>query len=111
MRFNTTTTVHRQVSAEPAQAYAALVAAATARFKLKSTDQTTMTCAFHSRISAFTWGEVFRAVVLPSDGGSIIMVSGMGKVPWQVTQGSRNTGLINVLFDDITNQLRRPTSV
>lgn len=111
MRFNIVTTVHRHVPAEPAQVYAALIAVATAAFKLTSADEATMACAFNSRISAFTWGEVFRAEVLPSDGGSIIMVSGMGKIPWQIAQRSRNTVLINGLLDDILTRLRRPTSV
>lgn len=111
MQFNIITTLHRDVTAEPARAYAALVAAATSTFKLRNSDQATMTCAFSSGISTFTWGEVFRAAVLPSDGGAIVMVSGMGRIPWQIGQRSRNAVLINALFDDMMTQLRRPTSV
>lgn len=106
MAFGSQTSLDRHVPVPPQQAFTALVQSARSTFKVKSTDNFTMTCAFSSGASAFTWGENFSAQVVPSEGGSTIKVSGVGKVGAQIMQQSRNSKLINKLFDDIVARLR-----
>ena len=90
----------------PAEAFNALQGAVKKSFSLKKADDFTMACSFSSGASAFTWGEKFTAQVVPSDGGSTIKVSGVGKVGGQIQQGSRTAKLINRLFEDVTTALR-----
>ena len=106
MAFGSQTSLDRYVPVPPVLAYSALVQAARSNFKIKSTDDFTMSCAFSSGASAFTWGENFTAQVVPSEGGATIKVSGVGKVGAQIMQQSRSSKLINRLFDDIMSQLR-----
>lgn len=106
MPFNSQTSLDRYVPVPPQQVYTALVKAARSNFKVKSTDDFTMSCTFSSGASAFTWGENFTAQVVPSEGGATIKVSGVGKVGAQIMQQSRNSKLINRLFDEIISQLR-----
>ncbi len=96
----------RFVPVSPAAAFAALQRAVSSRFKVKKTDDFTMTCEFTSGVSAFTYGEKFSAQVVPADGGSTIRVSAVGKVGAQWGQGSRSSKLLSQLFDDIVSQLR-----
>lgn len=106
MAFGSQTSLDRYVPVPPQQAFAALVQATKQTFKVKSTDDFTMTVTFSSGISAFTWGENFSAQVVPGEGGSMLKVSGVGKVGGQMMQQSRNSKLINQLFDDVVHLLR-----
>ncbi|NMM88643.1 hypothetical protein B2J88_30575 [Rhodococcus sp. SRB_17] len=76
------------------------------RFSLKSADDFTLSCAFTSGASAFTWGEKFSAQVVPAQGGATIKVSGVGKVGGQLQQNSRTAKLMAALFADVTALLR-----
>ena len=107
MPFGGQTTLDRYVPVPPAQVFKALLRATNNRFKVKKSDDFAMTVDFSSGASAFTWGENFSAQVVPSEGGATIKVSGVGKVGGQLMQQSRNSKLMNQLFDDVV-QLVRP---
>jgi hypothetical protein len=89
-----------------ADTFKALTESVHKRFKLKSADDFTLSCQFSSGASAFTWGENFTAQVVPSEGGSTIRISGVGKVGGQVMQSARTSKLVGQLLDDVTATLR-----
>jgi hypothetical protein len=100
--------LERYVPVPAAEAFQAVLAAVGKNytFKLKSSDDFTMTVNFSSGASAFTWGENFTAQVVPAEGGSTVRVQGVGKVGGQLQQGARLHKLINQLFDEMVSILR-----
>ncbi|MGO4663834.1 hypothetical protein AB4Z14_18400, partial [Terrabacter sp. 2TAF16] len=90
----------------PAEAFTALTDSVRKRFKLKAADDFTLSCQFSSGASAFTWGENFTAQVVPSQSGSTIRISGVGKVGGQMMQSARTAKLVGQLLDAVTADLR-----
>lgn len=88
------------------QVFEALVNVLPINFRLKDSDDFTMTANFSKGASAFTWGEEFTAQVVPSEGGATVRISGVGKVGGSMQQGARIAKLTNQLFDDLTMKLR-----
>jgi hypothetical protein len=88
------------------QTYQALMKVTHSQFTTKSTDDFGLTITFSSGMSAFSWGENYSARVLPADGGSVVKVSGVGKLGGSIPQHSRSFKLITRLLDDVTTTLR-----
>lgn len=86
--------------------FAAVVQVIPRRFKLKGTDDFTLSATFSSGASAFTWGENFSAQVVPSDQGASLRVQGTGKVGAQIQQSSRTNKLMNQFFDEVSATLQ-----
>ncbi|QUQ69822.1 hypothetical protein [Kutzneria sp. CA-103260] len=76
--------LERYFPVPPNDTFATLVEVVGERFKLKDSDDFTMTVNFSKGASAFTWGENFTAQVVPAEGGSNVKVAGMGKVGGQI---------------------------
>jgi hypothetical protein len=90
----------------PTDVFEALLETVPNRFKLKGSDDFTLSCQFSSGASAFTWGENFSAQVVPAEGGASLRVSGVGKVGAQVMQSARTAKLVTQLLNDVTANLR-----
>lgn len=90
----------------PQDVFESLLESVRSRFNLKSADDFTLSCQFSSGLSAFTWGENFTAQVVPSEGGSTLRISGVGKVGAQIMQSARTAKLVGQLLDDVTATLR-----
>ena len=103
---NQSDSLERFFPVPPKDAYGAMIQVAPERFKVKSSDNFTMSCTFSSGASAFTWGENFSSQVVPAEGGATIKVQGTGKVGAQIQQSSRTNKLMNQFFDDVTSVLR-----
>jgi hypothetical protein len=88
------------------QAYAALLSVVSKKFKLKESDDFTLSVQFSSGASAFTWGENFSAQVRAHDGGSLMEINGVGKVGGQIQQSTRTNKLINQVFSDVISELK-----
>ena len=91
---------------EKEKVFAALLSAIQQNFKVKNSDDFTLSISFSSGASAFTWGENFSAQVIPKEGGSAIQINGVGKVGGQVQQSSRTNKLITQIFDATTDILK-----
>jgi carbon monoxide dehydrogenase subunit G len=87
-------------------AFSALVDVIKSNFNLKEVDDFSLSIVFSSGMSAFTWGENFSAQVRPQDGGSILEISGVGKVGGQVQQSTRTNKLINQIFSEVIAKLK-----
>jgi hypothetical protein len=103
---NQSDSLQRYYPVAPPAVFKALVEIVSQQFKLKTTDDFTLSCAFSSGASAFTWGENFSAQVVPAEGGATVNVQGAGKVGGQIQQSARTNKLVNALFDDVTGVLR-----
>ena len=103
---NQTDSLERYFPAPASAVFAALISAVPQRFRLKGSDDFTLSCTFSSGASLFTWGENFSAQVVPSQDGSVVRVQGAGKVGGQLQQSARTNKLINELFDRVTAALR-----
>lgn len=95
---------------EKEKVFAALLQVVKANFKVKESDDFTLSITFSSGASAFTWGENFSAQVMPKEGGASIEIYGVGKVGGQVQQSTRTNKLINQIFSDTTDILKAQRS-
>ena len=77
------------------------------QFKLKESDDFTMTVTFSKGASAFTWGENFTAQVVPAEGGATVKVAGVGKAGGQIQQAARIRKLVDQMFVELTARLWR----
>ena len=105
-RGNQTDSLDRFFPVPPPETFKALDQVVRSRFKLKSSDDFTLSCTFNSGASAFTWGENFSAQVVSAEGGSNVRVQAVGKVGNQVMQSKRSNKLMNDLFEDMSRLLR-----
>jgi hypothetical protein len=96
----------RFIPLPPAVVFAGMEKIIPNRFKMKSSDDFTMSCTFSSGASAFTWGENFNAHVVPTEGGATVKVQGVGKVGMQIMQSARTTKLLNQFFDELIAHLK-----
>jgi hypothetical protein len=90
----------------PSVVFQATLTSVSKKFKVKRSDDFTMSIRFSSGASAFTWGENFDAQVVPAEGGATLRIRASGKVPAQIAQSTRSNKLLTQLFDDVTNILR-----
>jgi len=95
----------------PQDVFNAVVQVVPQRFRLKSSDDFTLSCNFTSGASAFTWGENFSAQVVPANGGAIVKIQGAGKVGGQIQQSARTNKLMNQFFEGITALLRAQSTI
>lgn len=98
--------LERYYPVSPLPVFQALVEVVPQGFKLKGSDDFTLSCTFSSGASAFTWGENFSAQVVPAEGGATLKIQGVGKVGAQIQQSARTNKLMNELFDLVTTLLR-----
>lgn len=96
----------RFIPLPPTTVFAGMQQVIPRRFKVKSSDDFTMSCTFSSGASAFTWGENFNAQAIPAEGGCTVKIQGVGKVGMQIMQSARTTKLLNQFFDDLIAHLR-----
>jgi hypothetical protein len=105
--FNNQQSNERLFPTSPDETYAALRQVVASGFKVKSDDDFTKAMTFSSGASAFTWGENYTAQVVPAEGSSPLRINGVGKVGGQFQQSARTNKLLDAIFADVTQVLRR----
>ena len=76
------------------------------RYTVTSADNISLSATINSPMSGFTWGEKLTANCLPAEGGTTLVISAASKVGGSFAQASRNTSVINQVFDLVSQQLR-----
>jgi hypothetical protein len=89
-----------------AQAFLALNRAVSNKFNVEQSVDSTMCISFNKGVGLFSWGESLSARVASSEGGAVVHVEAVSKIPGQLGEIRRLRKLADGLFADLTNLLR-----
>jgi len=89
-----------------AQTFLALNRVVANRFTVKQSVDSTMHISFTKGVSFLSWGETLSARVVPAEGGAVVHVEAVSKIPGQLGEIRRLRRVADGLFADLTNLLQ-----
>jgi len=89
-----------------AQTFLALNRVVANRFTVEQSVDSTMYIGFTKGVSFLSWGETLSARVVPAEGGAVVHVEAVSKIPGRLGEIGRLRRVADGLFADLTNLLQ-----